>query len=167
MLRYVALVALATPPQYAIQTPTSPVAPQAIAVISCQVDDLGLDALPDNVIPTHQWKNLEWRRDKSGNLICKREIVPIQDKDEVVNNQVPLKHNFGDPGQCAHGSALFFTNAEWDKHHPNYAVIAVGCPTPIVNDEGKIVSWHMPECPSHVPGNPDMPIRCDLSENEI
>lgn len=160
-------IALASP-QFAIQAPTSPRAPQAISVISCVVDDLGLDVLPASVIPSREWKNLEWHRDKDGDLLCKRVIVEIQDKDEVVNNGTQLHHNFGDPGQCVRGAALFFTTSQWDAQHQNYAVIAVGCPTPIVDAEtGVITGWHMPECPSHVPGNPAMPLKCKFDESLI
>ena len=154
-------------PQVAIQAPDSPRAPQAIAVISCQVDDMGFDTLPDNVLPSREWRNLDWHRDKGGNLICKRELVEIEDKDEIVNNSVQLHHNFGEPGQCVRGAALFFTTSGWDAKRPKWAVIAVGCPTPITDPDGKIVGWHMPECPSHVPGNDEMPLRCKFDESGV
>ena len=157
----------AVEPQIAIQTPSSPRAPQAIAVVSCQVVDLGFDVLPATVIPSREWRNLDWKTDAGGDLICKRELVEILDKDEVVNGAVQLDHNFGDPGQCVRAAALFFTVSAWDSKHPNYAVIAVGCPTPITDDQGKIIDWLVPGCPSHVPGNDAMPLKCKFDESAV
>lgn len=153
-------------PQFAIQAPSSPPAPQAVVVVSCQIVDLGFDVLPDTVIhdvPT--WRNLDWKRDAGGELSCKREIIEIQDQAETVGNAPALHHNFGEPTQCAMAALSFLATSKWDAHHANWAVIAVGCPSPITDENGVTKAWHLPGCPSHVPGNDAMPLRCKFDES--
>ena len=162
-------------PQFAIQAPDSPRAPQAIAVFSCRVDDLtgkpGRFGVDENGVyhpelAARNWRDLELHIE-GGEIECKRQLVEIQDKDELVNNAVQLHHNFGDPGQCVTGANLMFTTTEWDKHHGLWAVVGIGCPTPMVDQTGKIVGWHIPECQSHLPGHKEIAMKCKFDESVI
>ena len=151
--------AMAQAPQFAVPVPgVSPPAPQQIAVISCRADDLTgqpgrhgvtmVDGKPvfDPESAAKNWRDLELHV-VDGELQCKRQLIAIEDKDVMVNNAEPLHANFGEPTQCARASALFFTTVNWDAQHRGWAVVGVGCPTPIVDSQGVIIEWHMPECP--------------------
>jgi hypothetical protein len=34
----------------------------------------------------------------------------------------------------------------WEASHRNWLIVKVGCPTKIVDADGKSIGWHMPEC---------------------
>jgi hypothetical protein len=147
-----------SPPQFPIQAPDSPRAPQSIAVISCRSDDLtgqpGRHGVDENGIyhpelAAKNWRDVELHIEDA-TLQCKRELVKIEDKDVIVNNEAPLNTNFGEPTQCARASVMFFATSQWDAKHSGWSVVGVGCPTPIVDDTGKIIDWHMPGCPSRL-----------------
>lgn len=161
-------------PQIAIPLPSSPHAPQAIVVISCRADDLtglpgrhGVDPVTGEYDPSmaaKNWRDLELHV-QGGELDCKREAVEVLDQNVVVNDAVQLNANFGEPAQCARAASLFFTTTQWDAHHQSWAVVGVGCPTPITDEQGRIAGWHMPECPSKLGALEG--IKCKFDESAV
>jgi hypothetical protein len=165
-------------PQFAIKTPTSPDAPNVIVIFSCRADDLtGQPGRQDPASAAPGWKDIELHSENA-TLECKGEITPLFDQVEASaparpapgdqpdqKYAVPLNHNFGDPSQCIHAALSFTTKEQWDKEHPNWTIVAIGCPSPIVDSAGKIVGWHLPECPSSIGGFEG--IECKFDANAI
>ena len=54
----------------------------------------------------------------------------------------------------------------WESSHRNWLVVKVGCPTKIVDADGKTIGWHMPECQGTLPGT-TYPLRCRFDPSEI
>lgn len=156
MLRYILALMLVATAGAALAAPVPP--PQSIVVISCRVDDLtGQAGRQDPELAARGWRDLEWHY-SGGEIDCKREEIALTDSVTLVAPETPELHpNFGDYAQCAAVAMQVTPNYERANH--GWAVMAVGCPTKIVNDQGEIVGWHMPECPSWV--------RCRFSGNEI
>lgn len=148
-------------PQIAIQAPNSPRAPTDLVVIACRSDDLtgkpgrhGVDPVTGEYDPTlaaRNWRDLE-PKVVDGALECKREVNQLQDQTVVMDPTgklaKPLNSNFGNLAQCA--SASMFWSTQWNDAHPGWAVVATGCPTPIVDEQGVIKGWKMPDCPRFV-----------------
>lgn len=132
------------------QPPTAP--PTALAIIACRVDDLtGQPGRQDPEMAARGWRDLELHI-KDGELQCKREVVDLIDQVQIIGpeHSFPLSPNFSEWSQCA-GVAMAYAPL-WNEHHQGWAVIAAGCPTPIVDGDGKILSYKLPECPTYLPG---------------
>lgn len=145
-----------------------PVAPNSIALIACRVDDhTGEPGRQDPTTAAHGWRDLEWHVEK-GEYECKREVIAniVDEVGEQHPELAQLHPNFGNPAQCAFIGATFA--ADWERTHPDWAVIAIGCPTKITNGgpQGPIVGWKLPECPANIPGT-DTPMKCDFDDNAI
>ena len=54
----------------------------------------------------------------------------------------------------------------WEAAHRNWIIVKVGCPTKIVDADGRTVGWHMPECQGTLPGTTH-PLRCRFDPSEI
>lgn len=138
-----------------------------IVVVACQVDDMTGKREPkgtngEEQRPAPGWKDLELRLDQWGEATCKREIV----------NQFDMpKGLFTDARTQIGCMRLSMAIApEWNEKPGNegWAVVATGCPTPIINDKNnnneldedeEILDWKLPECPSW--------IKCNYTENEV
>jgi hypothetical protein len=72
--------------------------------------------------------------------------------------------NLTDYGTCAEVSMAYAP--EWEAAHRNWAIVKVGCPTKLVDADGNIVGWHMPECQGTLPGT-SYPLRCRFDPSEI
>lgn len=158
LLGVFALGASAEPVTHPTQTEKhkpSQTPPTTLVIIACRVDDFtGQPGRQDPALAAKNWRDLEWRFDKGLKLQCKREVDPLEDSVNL-NDQTgkipPLNHDFSDFGQCA-GAAIGYT-PQWEEKNRGWAIMAVGCPVPIVDDRtGKVLSWKLPDCPRQVQG---------------
>lgn len=181
-----------------------PAAPQTLVFVTCQVDDLTGTRPPPGtpgaeVMPAPGWRDLELRV-VDGEYQCKRTQVDVEDA--VAMNYArkpykiagvgdifphedhpqapvtgslyaePLSPNFGDHGQCARAGIMMST--AWNENNPGHVVVAVGCPTPLMSDNGTpettvddyIVGWILPSCPTYLPGT-DNRMFCRFDESAI
>lgn len=134
-------------PVAATALPPSP--PTTLVIIACQVVETG------ERDDTTGWIGLEWRF-KDSEMQCKREVIALEDT-AVLNGARPLGNDFSQFAQCAKAAMQF--SPEWNRTHRGWAVLKVGCPRPIVDGEGHILGWHMPECP--------IGIKCRFDESVI
>jgi hypothetical protein len=145
-------------------------APQSIVIVACKVTDwTNRRPLPDNVHETARgWRDLELFVNSNQEYECKREVLDLVDGSLFGSKQpdelIPLDPNFGDWAQCVRVGVM--QAADWNENHPGWGVVAVGCPTRIVNDKGETVGWQMPSCPTYLPGT-DNRMRCDFSDSVI
>jgi hypothetical protein len=151
------LMATAAPPQ----------APTTLVIVACRVDDL-TDQNRYPMAPKH-FRDLEWHVNKSLELECKREEMPVEDL-AVIQGAPPLPNDFSNQTHCARAAMHFAT--EWGLRHSGWWPIAVGCPVPIMSDNGTpgdksddfVVAWKLPECPRYMPGTENrMKCRFDAS----
>lgn len=153
------------PPPFPWMAKDSPPAPQAIVLVSCRTDDLtGRAHNPQDGTAPHNYRDLE-PHVVNGELQCKRVEVELQDASlyspAATADMKPLNANFGRPDQCARAGVMFASN--YDEE--GWSVVALGCPTPITDQTGKIVGWKMPECPNKIGGMEG--IRCKFDESVI
>lgn len=136
----------------------APPPPTSLVIIACRVDDVAGQARRiDPSFAPAGLRDLEWHLE-GNELQCKREVLPLQDAVTMHYLQAkPLSSNFAELGQCAR--AAMEVSPRWNNDHRNWAVLKVGCPVPIVNGDGKIVGWKLPECPNS--------IRCKFDESVI
>lgn len=158
------------------QAPAVKLPPTDLAVIACRVDDwTGKRPLPDNVIPTRDWRDLEWHRDAEFALECKRIAVKLQDAvtaNYSSKKAADLNPDWSEPTQCSARSMDLAPR--WSAQNPGYWPLAIGCPTPIANNMGTpddtsddvIIDYKMPECPSYEPGT-NTPMKCKFDESVI
>ena len=166
---YVGLAALALllPVKGDVQAFVRVAAPQTVIIVACQVDDLtGLPGRPDPTFAARGWRDLELHVDKNQEFVCKRERLDLEDGAyygvNTPKEMIHLTPNFGDWTQCARVGVM--QAADWNAQNPGWGVVAVGCPTPIVNDKGEVVGWTLPGCPTYLPGtNSRMKCRFDAS----
>lgn len=144
-----------------------PHAPQTLVIVACRVDDLTGTRTPPGdpgsvVMPSKDWRDLELHI-AGGEYQCKREQVDLVDKVAAEHPDQPeLTPNLGSIGGCARVGMQYAS--EWDKNNPGWAVVAIGCPTPVVNEQGAVVGWALPSCPTYLPGtNNRMKCRFDSS----
>lgn len=143
-----------------------PQAPTALSIIACRVDDLtGQPGRHDPALAAHNWRDLELHI-KDGELSCKREVVELQDQVQMIDpeHSMPLHPDFSVWSQCA-GVAMSYSQV-WNDAHKGWAVVAAGCPTPIVDGNGNVIGFKMPECPSYLPGTQTR-IKCRFDSSVI
>jgi hypothetical protein len=132
-----------------------PPPPQTVIIVSCRVDDLtGQPGRQDPALAARGWMDLEWHFDKGNELECKREELPLTDSVALMSPEVQeLKPNFSAWAQCA--AVAMQVGPAYEKAHKGWAVAAVGCPSPMMDDNGtpstaddRVVGWTLPSCPS-------------------
>jgi hypothetical protein len=154
-----------------------PAAPTELVIVACRVVDwTGLRPLPEGVQAVHNWRDLEWFTNDGQEYECKREVAALQDStlfsEKATGKEIPLNANFSDLGQCA--SRSMEVGPRWNDKHPGWAVMGVGCPVPIMNDNGTpettlddyVIGYKLPECPIHQPGTENR-MRCHFDESVI
>ena len=139
---------------YPVWATAAPPAPQSIVIIACKVDDLtGQPGRQDPSVAIKGWKDLEWHFTNGNELECKREEVPLTDAVALMAPELKELHpDFSDFSQC---SAVGMQYAPaYEKDHRGWGVMAIGCPVQITADgpDGKVIGWHLPECPMAVGG---------------
>ena len=91
---------------------------------------------------------------------------------ETVTGAAALNHlwlrqttpNLADRGTCAEVAMNYAP--VWEASHRNWLIVKAGCPTKIVDADGKVIGWHMPECQGTLPGT-TYPLRCRFDPSEI
>ncbi|HUS84370.1 MAG TPA: hypothetical protein VMX56_04435 [Anaerolineales bacterium] len=143
-------------------------APTTLSIIACRTVDLtGQKGRQDPALAAPGWRDLEWFINPSQELECKREVADLLDSAEMMfpHKTEPLEPDFSNWSQCA--SAGMSYAAAWNEKHKGWAVLAVGCPVKIIDSEtGNVLSFKIPECPSHMPGTENR-IKCSFDESLI
>jgi hypothetical protein len=145
---------------------TAAVPPTSLAIIACRVDDLtGQEGRHDPAMAARNWRDLELHI-VDGELQCKREVVDLVDKVQMINpeSSMPLNPDFSQWAQCA-GVAMSYSQT-WNEANKGWAVVAAGCPVPIVNNDGTVVDYKLPECPDYLPGTTSR-IKCRFDASVI
>jgi hypothetical protein len=144
-------------------------APTSIVIVACKVDDLtGQPGRHDPNLAAKDWRDLELHVNSSQEYECKREVLDLVDGSYFGPNApedlIPLVPDFADWMQCARVGMM--QASDWNGNHPGWGVVAVGCPTRIVNDKGETVGWQLPSCPTYLPGTSNR-MRCSFSDSVI
>jgi hypothetical protein len=144
-------------------------APQSIVIVACKVDDLtGRPGRQDPGFAAKDWRDLELHINQNQEYECKREVLHLEDGslygENAPEDMIKLDADFADWMQCARVGMM--QAADWNRKNKGWAVVAVGCPTRIVNDKGATVGWQMPSCPTYLPGTNNR-MRCNFDESVI
>ena len=131
--------------------------PSKLVIIACRVEakqkaTSGLNpeiTEPDWLLPVECMRVIETVRDAAAlNNLWLRERQP----------------NLANEETCAKVAMTYVP--EWEESHRNWLVVKVGCPVKIVDADGRIIGWHMPECQGTLPGT-NYPLRCRFDPSEI
>jgi hypothetical protein len=154
-------------------------APQSIVIVACKVIDMtgqpgrhGVDAAGNynEEAAAKDWRDLElYINPRTQQYECKREQLDLVDGaifgDNAPKDLLELTPDFADWGFCAHVGMM--QAADYNREHPGWGVVAVGCPTRIISNEtGATVGWQMPSCPTYLPGTQSR-MRCDFTDSVI
>jgi hypothetical protein len=144
-------------------------APQSIVIVACKVDDLtGQPGRQDPNLAAKGWRDLELHINENQEYECKREVLHLEDGaifgPNAPEDLLTLTPDFADAMQCARVGMMQAT--EWNTRNPGWGVVAVGCPTRIVNEDGETVGWQEPGCPQKMPGTENR-MKCVFDENAI
>lgn len=148
----------------------------SLVIIACRVDDLtGQPGRHDPNLAARGWRDLELHVE-DGQVQCKRIVLyDLQDSaqfDQLAPaDLIPLDPDFSNWGQCARAGVVMAQ--AWNEDNQGWATVKVGCPTPIMSDNGTPddmsddvqVGLKLPECPSHLPDG--SPMRCVFDESAI
>lgn len=134
-----------------------PEPPSKLAIIACRVEaqpqkaDASAPAVtePDWLLP----------------MECMRVIETVADAAAMTQLWLrPLSPNLAEYGTCAEVAMNYAP--EWEASHRNWLIVKIGCPTAIVDADGRTIGWHMPECQGTLPGT-TYPLRCRFDPSEI
>ena len=133
------------------------VPPTKLAIIACRVDQTS----HDQNSAAGDFRELEWHMP----VECMRVVETVTDtaalNDPSLRQMTP---NLADYGICAEVAMAYAPI--WEDSHRSWAIVKVGCPTKIVDADGNIIVWHMPECQGVLPGT-SYPLRCRFDPSEI
>jgi hypothetical protein len=149
----------------------------SLVIIACRVDDLtGQPGRHDPELAAKGWRDLELHI-VNGELQCRREVLyDLQDATQFSTaapaDLIALNPDFSVPTSCARVGVVMAQ--AWNEQNKGWATIAVGCPVPIMSDNGTPddksddyqVGLKLPECPSFLPGT-DSPMRCRFDASVI
>lgn len=124
--------------------------PHFLTIIACRSQphtEWGPDERP---IPGVQYQEL-WTN-KDGEHECMRDIADI-----VPRNPDADPKDLSVDTHCAQAAMSFAP--DWERLHPGWVVVKVGCPKPYMSADGNILGYHAPPCPR------DM--KCVFNEEEI
>lgn len=136
---------------------SEPAAPSKLAIIACRVDPKSkapkTAALqitePDLLLP----------------LECMRVIETITDAAAMSNLwRRPMRPNLAQYGTCAEVAMTY--GPKWEAAHRNWLIVKIGCPTRIVNANGRTIGWRLPECQGTLPGT-TYALHCRFDPSEI
>lgn len=127
------------------QPPTAPpAAPVALVLIVCKghTEAWSNDTDADNAKMTGV-ENWVWDY-PDAKMLCKRLEIPMIDPAEAAG-AAPLNPNFSDWSQCARAGIPL--QQSWDQAHRTlpWRVWRIGCPVPIINQDGSVVGYKMPD----------------------
>ena len=131
--------------------------PSKLAIIACRVDakaqgtqtSASRVAGPDWLLP----------------LECMRVVETVTDAAAMTNLWLrQMTPNLADYDTCAEVAMNYAP--EWEGSHRNWVIVKIGCPTKIVDADGRTIGWHMPPCQGVLPGT-TYPLRCRFDPSEI
>ncbi len=134
-----------------------PAPPAKLAIIACRIDakskrsvtSVSKDSGPDWLLP----------------LECMRVIETVTDAAAMQNLWLrQMTPNLNEYGTCAKVAMTYAP--EWEASHRNWLIVKIGCPTKIVDADGRTIGWHMPECQGTLPGT-TYSLRCRFDPSEI
>ncbi len=131
--------------------------PAKLAIIACRVDQ----SSQDRASAAGDSPEFEWHMP----VECMRVIETVTDA--AAFNHLELRQmtpNLADYGTCAEVAMAYAPT--WEAAHKSWAIVKVGCPTKIVDADGNVIGWHMPECQGVLPGT-RYPLRCRFDPSEI
>lgn len=114
--------------------------PPILVLIVCKV---ALAGAPDQNADATGSQNLEWATQNSM-MTCQRSEVELYDP--TADKAPSPPPNLMRSEECARAGVMLATR--WDEQHRSspWRVWRVGCPSAIVNGEGAIVGYKLPEC---------------------
>ncbi|MBM3545296.1 MAG: hypothetical protein FJX44_12545 [Alphaproteobacteria bacterium] len=131
--------------------------PPSLVIIACRTETKQHDeskAAPD-------WRDLEWLIPAE----CMRVVETVTDAAPMVDPRLrQIVPNLADYGACAEISMTYAPT--WEAAHRNWAIVKIGCPSRMVDANGRTVGWRMPECQGTLPGT-SYPLRCRFDPSEI
>ena len=134
-----------------------PEPPSKLAIIACRVNSKSQNpaaAAPQTDAP-------DWLLP----LECMRVVETVTDAAAMTNLWLrQMQPNLGEYGTCAEVAMHYAP--EWEASHRNWLIVKIGCPTAIVDANGRTIGWHMPECQGTLPGT-NYPLRCRFDPSEI
>ena len=115
--------------------------PPVVVLVFCQVVSAGP---ADQNSSNTGWQNLEWATVHS-QMQCRRQEVALMDSAEIQGADPRPFTQF----DCWRAGMTLGT--QYDVGHPNsrYRFWRAACPVPMVNENGDIVAWKIPECGSY------------------
>lgn len=131
--------------------------PTKLAIIACRVD-----AQPERAgSQAPQATEPDWRLP----VECMRVIETVTDAAAMSHLWLrQMTPNLANYGTCAEVAMTYAP--VWEASHRNWLIVKVGCPTKIVDADGRTIGWHMPECQGTLPGT-TYPLRCRFDPSEI
>jgi len=131
--------------------------PSKLAIIACRVEPSPRDTT--SLAPQVTYP--DWRLP----VECMRVIETVTDAAAMSNFWLrQLTPNLGDQATCVEVAMTYAP--VWEASHKNWTIVKVGYPTKIVNADGRVIGWHMPECQGTLPGT-NYPLRCRFDPSEI
>lgn len=131
--------------------------PSKLAIIACRVESSQRDAT--SLAP--QATEPDWHMP----VECMRVIETVTDAAAMSHLWLrQISPNLADYATCTEVAMNYAPI--WESSHRNWLVVKVGCPTKIVDADGKTIGWHMPECQGTLPGT-TYPLRCRFDPSEI
>ena len=131
--------------------------PSKLAIIACRVEPGPRDT---NSLAPHV-TDPDWRLP----VECMRVIETVADAAAMTRHWLRrMNPNLANRESCAEVAMTYAP--VWEASHRNWIVVKVGCPTKIVDADGRVIGWHMPECQGTLPGT-TYPLRCRFDPSEI
>ncbi|MEM7400292.1 MAG: hypothetical protein AAGF48_02060 [Pseudomonadota bacterium] len=135
---------------------SEPAPPSKLAIIACRVEPQPQRATNAQGVTAPDWLLP---------LECMRVIETVTDAAAMSNLWLrQITPNLAEHGTCAKVAMAYAP--EWEASHSNWLIVKIGCPTKIVDADGRTIGWHMPACQGTLPGT-TYPLRCRLDPSEI
>ncbi|MDJ0513479.1 MAG: hypothetical protein QNJ62_08560 [Methyloceanibacter sp.] len=137
-------------------TRSEPAPPSKLAIIACRVEAKAQRATNATGVTNPDWLLP---------LECMRVIETVTDAAAMSNLWLrQMTPNLAEYGTCARVAMTYAP--EWEASHRNWLIVKIGCPTKIVDADGRTIGWHMPACQGTLPGTA-YPLRCRFDPSEI
>jgi len=135
---------------------SEPAPPSKLAIIACRVEPKPQPAATAPGVTPPDWLLP---------LECIRVIETVTDAAAMSNLWLrQMTPNLAEYGTCARVAMTYAP--EWEASHRNWLIVKIGCPTKIVDADGKTIGWHMPACQGTLPGT-TYPLRCRFDPSAI
>lgn len=134
-----------------------PAPPSKLAIIACRVD---AKSKAPKTAALHVTE-ADWLLP----LECMRVIETVTDAAAMSNLWLqPMRPNLAQYSTCADVAMTY--GPKWEAAHRNWLIVKIGCPTRIVDANGRTIGWRLPECQGTLPGT-SYPLRCRFDPSEI